>query len=533
MSMSRRFLTWWLLLPGVTAVLIQHTAGWTRTGQAMATAARVVGELAWLVVWAVWPLLLVGLLIAWLRAGRPVPTLTRPRLLLFVGLAGAGVLGVLAVVIVVAPPLFVPTDPDLDLQELYQERNAVRTSLLQAVAGLVLLLGAYFTYRQVQNSTRALQHTQEQIEIARAGQVTERFTRAIDQLGQHGSDKLDIRLGGIYALERIARDSADDRAAVADVFCAYVRQHCPRPSFPSGQHVTDASLGEIPPLRTRALDVQAVLTALVRGVFAGQSLQLDLRDADLRNADLEKAQLHETRLFGANLSGVDLREANLRKADLREANLGEANLGEADLREAHLFGADLREADLRSVDLFEADLREADLREADLREADLSGANLNEADLSGAILREVDLGGVVLREASLHKADLREVNLREADLGGANLFRANLQAGNLGKADLREANLFEVNLRGANLYGSDLREVNLRGANLIGADLGEADLREADLRTAVADSVTKWPDAFDWNAAGVRMVSDEPATDEAMNPTAAWHIESVIQRAIY
>jgi len=41
-------------------------------------------------------------------------------------------------------------------------------------------------------------------ELTEQGQVTDRYTKAIEQLG---SDKLDVRIGGIYALERIARDS--------------------------------------------------------------------------------------------------------------------------------------------------------------------------------------------------------------------------------------------------------------------------------------------------------------------------------------
>jgi hypothetical protein len=52
--------------------------------------------------------------------------------------------------------------------------------------------------------------------------VTERYTKAIEQLG---SDKLDIRIGGIYALERIARDSARDHPTVIEVLAAFAREH--------------------------------------------------------------------------------------------------------------------------------------------------------------------------------------------------------------------------------------------------------------------------------------------------------------------
>jgi hypothetical protein len=50
--------------------------------------------------------------------------------------------------------------------------------------------------------------------LARQGQVTDRYTKAIEQLG---SDKLEVRIGGIYALERIAHDSPRDHPTIMEV----------------------------------------------------------------------------------------------------------------------------------------------------------------------------------------------------------------------------------------------------------------------------------------------------------------------------
>lgn len=80
-----------------------------------------------------------------------------------------------------------------------------RQTLAQIVGGAVLLVGLYFT-------AQTLRTTQE-------GQITDRFTKAIDQLGK---DNLAVRLGGIYALERIARDSESDHWAVMEVLTAFV-----------------------------------------------------------------------------------------------------------------------------------------------------------------------------------------------------------------------------------------------------------------------------------------------------------------------
>jgi hypothetical protein len=65
----------------------------------------------------------------------------------------------------------------------------------------------------------------------RAGQVTDRFIKAIGQLG---SDKLDVRIGGIYALERVAHDSFTDHPTVMEVLAAFIREHSQAQWSPHG-----------------------------------------------------------------------------------------------------------------------------------------------------------------------------------------------------------------------------------------------------------------------------------------------------------
>ena len=87
-----------------------------------------------------------------------------------------------------------------------------------------------------------------------------------------------------------------------------------------------------------------------------------------------------------------------------------------------------------------------------------------------------------------HRPDLSRIDLSEADLRGA---------------DLHYVTLTYANLSGADLRGTDFHDTNLRRANLRAADLGGARLLGTDLRGACADEYTKWPDGFDWAAAGV------------------------------
>jgi uncharacterized protein YjbI with pentapeptide repeats len=50
--------------------------------------------------------------------------------------------------------------------------------------------------------------------------ITELYTKAVDQLG---SDKSAVRLGGLYALERLAQDNPGQRQTIVNVLCAYLR----------------------------------------------------------------------------------------------------------------------------------------------------------------------------------------------------------------------------------------------------------------------------------------------------------------------
>ena len=331
--------------------------------------------------------------------------------------------------------------------------NDDRATLLQGVGGVVILLGAYFIYRQLQTG-------REQLQIAQQGQVTERFTRAIDQLGHA---ELDVRLGGIYALERIANDSPYDRTTISEVLTAFVRGHAPWPPRLPGQYHAEAPIEQVPELQVRAPDIQAALTVLARRQPPPKLIgRLDLSATDLRKASLEDADLQEVSLFNANLQEATLFNANLQGAILYNANLKGALLERAQLQKASFDGAKLQEAILDQAQLQEAILDGANLQGARLEFARLQGASLNRANL---------------QEASLDIAQLQQATLFNANLRGASLNRATLQGASLNDADLQGASLNRANLQGANLHG--------------------AVLDRAEFHKALADRLTHWPAGFD------------------------------------
>jgi Pentapeptide repeats (8 copies) len=249
-------------------------------------------------------------------------------------------------------------------------RDAARGRLLTLGAGLLAAGALLFTAR---NFT-----------LSREGQVTDRYTKAIEQLG---SDRLEVRIGGIYALERVARDSAKDHPAVMEVLTTFIREHSQEPWPVDGNGVQHGEK------KTRP-DVQAAVTVVGRRDAKRDILAIDLAGADLTRANLISARLGGARLGGADLTDANLGIADLAGADLTGASLIGAHLAGADLTRAHLIRADLTGAvllgaDLIGVVLVGADLIGVVLLGADLRGVDLSGADLSGADLSGADLTDV------------------------------------------------------------------------------------------------------------------------------------------------
>jgi hypothetical protein len=202
---------------------------------------------------------------------------------------------------------------------------------------------------------------------------TDLFTKAIEQLGN--DKQIEVRLGGIYALERIARDSEKDHGPIMEVLTAFVREKAPwTPEKEAEAKKQEAAAGQPAPGETKAetkpapevkprLDIQAILTVLgrrTRTYGKGERQRLNLRGTDLRGADLKEAHLEGADLRKAHLEGAVLSEAHLKLADLWSAHLEGADLWRAHLEWAKMVAAQLEGAFLGSAYLEGADLRYAE-----------------------------------------------------------------------------------------------------------------------------------------------------------------------------
>ena len=325
-----------------------------------------------------------------------------------------------------------------------------------------------------------------QAKIAHLGLLNERYQKGAEMLG---SEVFPVRLGGIYALARLAHEHPEDyHTKIMSLLCAFVRHPVGKAGDEAAEPISGGSLtpgtqfdgGQDEGGNDRARVREDVQEAM-RAIHARSVAQIEKEKQEDYILNLARAKLNHAYLTGANLTEAVLTEANLNDAWLDEANLNEANLAEANLAEANLKRANLAGANLARAKLNHAYLTGANLTEAVLTEANLAGAWLDEANLNDAYLAGANLAG----------AKLKRANLAGAWLVHAQLNHAFLNEANLNDAYLDEAYLAGANLDGVNLTGANLR--NCEGLTQERLDHAKADSEHPPKLEGVVDATTGKP----------------------------------------
>ncbi|MFJ7251981.1 pentapeptide repeat-containing protein [Streptomyces sp. NPDC098085] len=257
--------------------------------------------------------------------------------------------------------------------------TGVRTGIVAAGAAIVAAFGLYYTD---QNFRHTRERDRESADISRESQVTERYVEAIKLLA---STTMTERLGGIYSLERIMRDSEKDHWTVVEVLASFIREHASHSSKIEREFSLDTP-DEAPPQH-----VQAALSVLARRPRRDEEFHVDLSYTDLRGAHLAGGncggfQFRHCRLGGAHFEGANLRKAFFWGASLSEAYLIGVDGHQAGLVHCNLANTMLGNSNLRAAFLHNSNARSTSFRGCDLTDANLHGTDLRGADFSNAVL---------------------------------------------------------------------------------------------------------------------------------------------------
>ncbi len=236
-----------------------------------------------------------------------------------------------------------------------------------------------------------------QNKINAQAQITESMVQAITQIGavNEGKPNIEVRLGGLYSLQRIMQDSPRDEMTIARIFYAYVRENIKRDK---PKKIKRNKEGEIIYLRLPE-DIQAVLIIINKlnekwreqGIEWLNDAQLNFSHTDFSGYSLRNIDFRDTALKSADFSDTDLQNADLSDANFHDSNLQNALLFNTDLSGAHLAYVDLSNTSLLEGYFVSANLRCSKLSGTDFRESYLENVDFKHADLSDAILFGVNL----------------------------------------------------------------------------------------------------------------------------------------------
>lgn len=388
------------------------------------------------------------------------------------------------------------------------------------------------------------------VRFQKEGHMTDRISKAVEQLGAEktvkvprpdgsGSDErtepnIEVRIGAILSLERIAQDSTihdkgRDHVRVMEILCAYVRENSnarkpedyPEPDWvPIRDDATTAErraherlraerFGRNPTeskafkwareLKGPLADVALALRVIGRRTAAQRAVEAAWPDQPGPEAiwyfDLPCPSLpDEPGAVALTKAELKAFQARLRKWRSRiEAYKGYR----LDLSGANLQGANLA---AKRPDASDAVFSGAIFARARMEGAKIDGVRLEGADLQVARLEGADLRAARLEGANLAVARLEGAELQAARLIGAFLWNARMDGVFLGWARMAQAHLRAVQLEGANLRGARMEGVDLWMARMDGSYLGAVRMEGANLGLARMDGA---------NLAKVRMETVE------------------------
>ncbi|MGY1436635.1 pentapeptide repeat-containing protein [Streptomyces reniochalinae] len=377
--------------------------------------------------------------------------------------------------------------------------TGVRTALVALGTAFIAGLGIFYT-RNTLKHTR--ERDREQAELTREGQVTDRYVEAIKLLADEEATKC---LGGIYALERIMKDSEKDHSTVVEVLAAFIRERSPSSGGSSNYTESD---------RPNAV-VQAALNVLGRRPIRAEKNRINLRNVDLRGADLSDGYF----------VGLDFSES-----DLREADYSASHLHGVSFRGALIDGTCFIESLMDGCFLNDAKGSNTNFDSADLSRAWFSGCEFHQADFSGADLWASHWTDSSIHESNFERSDLRFSMIMNSTMGSS-FFRSTKWA--------------VARVAGSNYPDSDFQDSNLDWAIIVAGDLSETRGVEASLlQKAMISADVKLPEDLSKDAcilrrikayddlAGVPILGDERQVPQCCISDAALSHETGLMQSI-
>ncbi len=252
--------------------------------------------------------------------------------------------------------------------------------------------------RQAKIAERQAQIAERQAHTAEQEAITDRLSKATDGLGkvhENGKPVLEVRLGFLYELERIAQDSIRDHIRIMETLCVYIRHNSPKTDTPE----------------VIREDIQAAITIIGRrDKWDDGKEYLEKENEQKYRLDLRNCNLHGALLADANLSKALFNDVVLSNAKLNKANLSYANLDDSDINNANLDHTNLNYASFRKANVSDVWFFRANLNEVHFLSTKLNNVRFYNADLSNTRFNYAVLDNALFTDAKTRHASISNCN---------------------------------------------------------------------------------------------------------------------------
>jgi uncharacterized protein YjbI with pentapeptide repeats len=349
-----------------------------------------------------------------------------------------------------------------------------RKTVATIIGGLFVLFGAIFTYNNYN--------------LAYEGQITDRFSKSVTLLE---NKDLSIRLGGLYALERIAKDSPKDHSAIMEILCDFIREKSKeqRESYWKEQ---DAKQNEI-----------ASNTNFNTGNI---NSNIGNVNSNISNSNLSKSNINS--ITNTNLKVKKKTKivvlsyvSEYNKELFKKLNVYNEDEGLSNIAPSNEI--------ITAITIIKNRVIENDKEDFifNLEVANLSGINLN-----GIVLKNANLSGVNFKNAKLYNANLADTQLNNANFEHSfsyninfthskifyvSFFDAFLDESDFSSAEFKNVDFTEASLDDSIFSNSSLHEVNFEKATLYGAKLKNHTSLSDNIKQAKINETTEFPEKYE------------------------------------
>ncbi|KNX43076.1 Pentapeptide repeats (8 copies) [Roseovarius tolerans] len=222
---------------------------------------------------------------------------------------------------------------------------------------------------------------------------------------------IEVRIGAIYALERISQDSARDHIQIMEILCAYVRQNAPKstaiPFDISGLEYRPEIYKRLPGASEPRVDIQAAISVVSR--------------RKNKRIEREKRRKYRIDLRGCNLQNADFGAGNWRDAIFDGSVLDQANLASSDFENASFAQCSFENTHFTSASLDDVSASGAKFRFIQISEKAENFQVLNNIDLMAATFDQCEFSLINVRN-QFHVAELKNSRFIGCEFGSSWFF---------------------------------------------------------------------------------------------------------------